>query len=219
MEGSIHNNQDPNNAPSDDEALLDPSDAAEIVPDDPDHPMDLDGEDEQADDAEQEIQLQNDSIAFFDLHSDSIFCIANHPQDSTIIATGGGDDTTFVFSAYVPSPLLPASYESNPSTVRSTIQPIAKLQGHTDSVNAITYTLGNGNYLLTGGLDGQVRVHSTTTTPDPYPLLASAQEVPEINFLAPCPHPFYPDTFALGASDGSVWIYNIDTQDNKTHLT
>ena len=214
MEDSIHNKD----APSDDEALLDPSDAAEIVPDDPDHPMDMDNENEEADDAEQEIQLHNDSRAYFDLHSDSIFCIANHPVDSTIIATGGGDDTTYVFSADIPSPLLPPSYESNPSTTRSSLQPIAKLQGHTDSVNAVTYTLGNGNYLLTGGLDGQVRVHSATNTTQNYPLLASAQEVPEINFLAPCPHPSYPDTFALGASDGSVWIYHIDSQDKETHL-
>lgn len=218
MEDLIHNDQDADNAPSDDEALLDPSDAAEIVPDDPDHPMDLDDEDEQADGAEQEIQLHNDSLAYFDLHSDSIFCIANHPVDPTIIATGGGDDTTYVFSADVPSPLLPPSYESNPSTTRSSLQPIAKLQGHTDSVNAVTYTLGKGNYLLTGGLDGQVRVHSATTSTQQYPLLASAQEVPEINFLAPCPHPSYPDTFALGANDGSVWIYTIDSQDKETHL-
>ncbi|KAL9015084.1 MAG: hypothetical protein Q9180_008904, partial [Flavoplaca navasiana] len=187
MENSIHNDQDADNATSDDEALLDPSDAAEIVPDEPDHPMDLDDEDEQADGQEQEIQLQNDSIAHFDLHSDSIFCIANHPTDSMIIATGGGDDTTYVFSADVPSPLLPLSYESDPSINRSSLQPIAKLQGHTDSVNAMTYTLGNGDHLLTGGLDGQVRVHSATTTgtAQPYCLLASAQEVPEINFLAP----------------------------------
>ncbi|KAL9033446.1 MAG: hypothetical protein Q9180_005940 [Flavoplaca navasiana] len=220
MENSIHNDQDADNAPSDDEALLEPSDAAEIVQDDPDHPMDLDDEDEQADGQEQEIQLQNDSIAHFDLHSDSIFCIANHPTDSMIIATGGGDDTTYVFSADVPSPLLPPSYESNPSITRSSLQPIAKLQGHTDSVNAMTYTLGNGDYLLTGGLDGQVRVHSATTTgtAQPYRLLASAQEVPEINFLVPCPHPSYSNTFALGANDGSVWIYNIESQDKETHL-
>ncbi|KAI4233239.1 MAG: hypothetical protein LQ349_004539, partial [Xanthoria aureola] len=217
MEDSIHN-KDVDDAPSDDNALLDYSDAAEIVPDDPDHPMDMDNEDEQADDAEQEIQLHNDSRAYFDLHSDSIFCIANHPVDSTMVATGGGDDTAYVFSADIPSPLLPPSYESNPSTLRSSLQPIAKLQGHTDSVNAVTYTLGNGNYLLTGGLDGQVRVHSATNSTQNYPLLASAQEVPEINFLVPCPHPSYPDTFALGASDGSVWIYHIDSQDKETHL-
>ncbi|KAL8725626.1 MAG: hypothetical protein Q9166_007236 [cf. Caloplaca sp. 2 TL-2023] len=214
-----HNDQDADNAPSDDEALLDPSEAAEIVPDDPDDPMDSDDEDGQANDAEQEIQLQNDSIAYFDLHSDSIFCIASHPRDPTIIATGGGDDTTFVFSADVSSPPpLPSSYESNPSTSRSSLEPVAKLQGHTDSVNAITYTLPQGDYLVTGGLEGQIRVYSTGINQQKYPLLATAQEVPEINFLIPCPHPTYPDTFALGANDGSVWIYRIDAQDRDNPL-
>ncbi|KAI4130672.1 MAG: hypothetical protein LQ338_001649, partial [Usnochroma carphineum] len=205
---------DADNAPSDDEALLDPSEAAEIVPDDLDHPMDSDDDNgsPQPDDAPQEeIELQNDSLAHFDLHTDSIFCIANNPLTPTVIATGGGDDTTYVFSADIPSPVLPQSYESSPSTSRSSLQPLAKLTGHTDSINALTYTLPHGTYLLTGGLDGQLRVHSTTTDPPtPYPLLTSAAEVPEINFLVSTPHPSYPDTFALGASDGSVWVYTID---------
>ncbi|KAI4175364.1 MAG: hypothetical protein LQ343_001739 [Gyalolechia ehrenbergii] len=207
-------------APSDNEALLDPSEAAEIVPDDPDHPMDSDDEDIQTDgEAQEEFQLQNDSIAYFDLHTDSIFCIANHPLTPTIIATGGGDDTTYIFSADVPSPVLPPSYESNPSTSRSSLQPIAKLTGHTDSINTLTYTLPTGEYLITGGLDGQIRVHSTkTTSPTPYSLLSSAQEVPEVNFLTPSPHPSHLNTFALGASDGSVWVYTIDASDPSTPL-
>ncbi|KAL8711406.1 MAG: hypothetical protein Q9225_007128, partial [Loekoesia sp. 1 TL-2023] len=152
------NDHDADNAPSDDEALLDPSEAAEVIPDDPDHPMDSEDEDPQSDgDRQEEIQLQNDSIAYFDLHTDSIFCIANHPLTPTTIATGGGDDTTYIFSADVPSPVLPQSYESNPYTSRSSLQPIAKLTGHTDSINALTYTLPSGDYLLTGGLDGQLR--------------------------------------------------------------
>ncbi|KAL9605195.1 MAG: hypothetical protein Q9179_001627, partial [Wetmoreana sp. 5 TL-2023] len=207
------NNHDAGNAPSDDEVLLDSSEAAEIVPDDPDHPMDSDNEGSQPDNdtQEEEIQLQNDSIAYFDHHADSIFCIANHPLHPATIATGGGDDTTYIFSADVPSPVLPRSYETNPSSARSSLSPIAKLTGHTDSVNALTYTLPHGDFVLTGGLDGFLRVHSTTTTsPTPYPLVASAQEVPEINFLSPCPHPTYPNAFALGASDGSIWIYTID---------
>ncbi|KAI4087846.1 MAG: hypothetical protein LQ344_006538 [Seirophora lacunosa] len=198
-------------APSDDEALLDPSEAAEIIPDDPDHPMESDDNDDPEADAAQEqeeIQLQNDSLAHFDHHTDSIFCIANHPLAPTTIATGGGDDTTYVFSADIPSPVLPPSYESSPPTSRSSIQPIAKLTGHTDSINALAYTLPHGEYLLTGGLDGQLRVHSTT---DPsYPLVTSTQEVPEINFLAPTPHPSHANAFALGASDGSVWVYTMD---------
>ncbi|KAI4104073.1 MAG: hypothetical protein L6R37_003479 [Teloschistes peruensis] len=216
MAHQSNNHDADNNAPSDDEALLDPSEAAEIVPDDPDHPMDSDNEGGADDDLsgapeeEQEIQLQNDSIAYFDHHTDSIFCIANHPFHPAIIATGGGDDTTYVFSvADVAAPVLLLSYETNPSaSSRSSIKPIAKITGHTDSINALSYTLPDGAYLLTGGLDGRLRVHSAS---DPtYPLIASAQEVPEINFLTPCPHPSYPNTFALGASDGSIWIYTVD---------
>ncbi|KAI4289900.1 MAG: hypothetical protein L6R35_000841, partial [Caloplaca aegaea] len=204
-------NLDADNAPSDDEALLDPSEAAEIIPDDPDHPMDSDDNDDPPPDGAQEqeeIPLQNDSLAHFDHHTDSIFCITNHPLIPTAVATGGGDDTTYIFSADIPSPVLPPSYESSPSTSRSSIQPIAKLTGHTDSINALAYSLPHGAYLLTGGLDGQLRVHSTTDTS--YPLLTSTQEVPEINFLAPTSHPSHPNTFALGASDGSVWVYTID---------
>ncbi|KAL8687536.1 MAG: hypothetical protein Q9218_006318, partial [Villophora microphyllina] len=208
-----NNNRDADNAPSDDEVLLDPSEAAEIIPDDPDHPMDSDNEGEDITNGaqEEEIQLQNDSIAYFDHHKDSIFCIANHPLQPTTIATGGGDDTTYVFDvAEVSAPVLPTSYQSDPSasSSRSSLKPIAKLTGHTDSINAITYTLPDGAYLLTGGLDGCLRVHSTKDTS--HPLLAFAQEVPEINFLTPCPHPSYPNTFALGASDGSIWVYTID---------
>ncbi|KAL8716394.1 MAG: hypothetical protein Q9220_000301 [cf. Caloplaca sp. 1 TL-2023] len=212
-------NHDVENAPSDDEALLDSSEAAEILPEDIDHPMDSGDEGEENEGAQEEIQLQNDSIAHFDLHSDSIFCIAKHPLIPTIIATGGGDDTTYVFSADVPTPVLPTSYQSSPSTPRSSIQPIAKLTGHTDSINALTFTLPNGDYLVTGGLDGQLRVHSTTaSSATTYPLLASTQEVPEINFITPCPHPSYSNTFALGASDGSVWVYTIDTSDSTSPL-
>ncbi len=203
----------------DDSALLDPAEAAEEIQDDPDHPMDSDP-DEEAEDIspEHEIQLQNDSIAHFDLHSDSIFTIAQHPLDPTIIATGGGDDTTYIFSTNTsdPSPLLPRSYESNPSPARSSLTPLSKLTGHTDSINALTFTLPHGAYLLTGGLDG--RLSAYTTKINTYTLLSSTQEVPEINFLSPCPHPSYPNTFALGASDGSVWIYTVDQADKSTPL-
>ncbi|KAL9595320.1 MAG: hypothetical protein Q9219_006516 [cf. Caloplaca sp. 3 TL-2023] len=212
--------RDADNVPSGEEALLDPSEAAEIIPDDPDHPMESDDEGEQPDgDAQTEIELQNDSIAYFDHHSDSIFCIANHPLQLDTIATGGGDDITYIFSADLPARVLPASYESNLSAARPSLQPIAKLTGHADSINALTYTLPSGEYLLTGGLDGQLRVHSTKAdSSSPYPLLTSAQEVPEINFLVPAPHPSYPNTFALGASDGSVWVYSIDVSDQSNPL-
>ena len=197
----------------DEPALLDAAEAAEEIPSDPDAPMDSDPDE---DIQEAEIQLQNDSKAHFDSHADSIFTIAQHPLNPSIIATGGGDDTTYVFSADTPSPVLPTSYESDPSAGRSSLQPIAKLTGHTDSINALIFTLPNGDYLLTGGLDGRLRAHSTEK--QTYRLVAEAQEVPEINFLIPCPNPSYPNTIALGASDGSVWVYTIDAADKGAPL-
>ncbi|MCJ1352815.1 MAG: hypothetical protein MMC33_002799 [Icmadophila ericetorum] len=202
-------------ANEDEDLILGEDEAAEEIPDDEDAPMDS-GDDGEEEEEEEEIQLQNDSLAHFDAHTDSVFCITSHPLDASLIATGSGDDTAYVFStAHITSPVLPASYESNPAVgqARDSIKPIQKLEGHTDSVNAITWTLPKGEYLCTAGLDGNLRVY---TTPSPatsaaYKFLAGAKgEVPEINFLTPCPHPAYPNTLALGASDGSVWIYTID---------
>ncbi|KAI4215276.1 MAG: hypothetical protein LQ351_002175 [Letrouitia transgressa] len=212
-------NDNADEPPADDEGLFDPSEAAEIVPDDPDHPMDSgDDEDPAADHVE--IQLENNSIAHFDLHKDSIFCIAQHPLKPTIIATGSGDDSTFTFStADASSALPPLSNESRTpttSSARTSLPPIAKLTGHTDSVSALTFTLPDGEFLVTGGLDGRVRAHSVNSTS--YALLGETQEVQEINFLLPCPHPSYPNTIALGDSNGSVWVYTVDGTDKETPL-
>lgn len=204
------------NSDDDDEYLLDTADAAEeIQQDEQDHPMDSDPDDDV--DADQEIQLRNDSIAHFDAHSDSIFCISSHPLQPNVIATGGGDDVTYVWSSKPASRPLPPSYESLPQEPGRASQPkLAKLTGHSDSINAITFTLPSGEFLVTGGLDGKIRAHSTNDTS--YPLLAEAQEVPEINFLIPCPNPRYPNTIALGASDGSVWVYTADASDKAAPL-
>lgn len=198
----------------DDSVLLDATEAAEEIPDDLDHPMDSDPED---DAGETEIQLQNDSSAHFDLHQDSIFTIAQHPLQPSIVATAGGDDTTYVFSTDSPSPPLPASYESNPEPGRASLQPVAKLSGHADSISALAFTLPNGDYLLTGGLDSRLRTHYTRD--QFFPLAAEAQEdTGDINFISPCPHPSYPNTFALGGSNGSVWVYTVDAADKAAPL-
>ncbi|MCJ1400050.1 hypothetical protein MMC11_003253 [Xylographa trunciseda] len=198
--------------------MLDADEAAEEITADPDHPMDSDPEEEDM----QEISLENDSIAHFDLHKDSLFCIAAHPLDPSIIATGAGDDTAYIFSSATPSQLLPTSYESNPEPGRKSLEPIAELKGHSDSVNAIAFTLPHGDFLCTAGLDGRLRAY---TIPPPSRLpqqqckfLAEVQEVEEINWLAPCPNPDYPNTIALGASDGSVWVYTVEGSDPASAL-
>lgn len=204
--------------PEDEEDLLDAEEAEEEIPEDPDHPMDLDDE-------EEEIQLQNDSAAHFDSHTDSIFYIAQHPIHPSIVATGGGDDVGYIFDSTVPDgPLLPTSYESNPQpqAERKSIQPLMKLEGHTDSVNGVTFTLPRGEYVVTAGLDGRLRTWrdiSTQKNGSSWKFVAETQEVQEINWIAPCPNPKYENTIALGANDGSVWVYTINANDSETPLT
>lgn len=203
-----------------DEAMLDPAEAGEEIPEDEDAPMESDDDDDPSATLE-EIQLQNDSVAHFDGHKDSIFCIAQHPVHPEIIATGGGDDIGFVIDSTPPeTPLLPASYQSNPQPVeRESLKVLYKLEGHTDSVNAITFTLPKGQYVVSAGLDGRLRAWQGEPTGRRWKFLAEAQEVEEINWLAPCPHPDYPNTVALGANDGSVWIYTINAAVTSSPLT
>lgn len=192
----------------DENAMFDPQEADEVYEDDGDIAMDSDD----GADVEQVIALQNDSSAHFDAHNDSIFCIAQHPTDPRIVATGGGDDVAYIFdSTPEPSPVLPASYETNPQPrERKSLEQIAKLQGHKDSVNAITFTNPRGEYLVTAGLDGQlIAWKNTDGSKLQWKNIASAQEVEEINWLAACPSPNHPNSIALGANDGSIWVYEI----------
>jgi len=209
----------------DDDEMISADDVQEEVADaegddvamDSDAEVDGDDDDDRNDAPQdvEEIVLQNDSLAHFDMHTDSIFCIAQHPLQPSLIATGGGDDTAYIWdSTPPPGPLLPSSYESNPQPVeRQSQQVIAKLEGHTDSVNAIAFSQPRGEYTITVGLDGRVSIYSTpSTSSSPGATLqpvASSQEVAEINWLSTCPSPSRPNTFAIGASDGSVWIYAI----------
>ena len=211
------------NAEELDEAMLDPGETAEEIPDDQDAHMDSDNEEDQGDPDGpiEEIQLQNDSVAHFDHHKDSIFCIAQHPVHPEIIATGGGDDLAYIFDCTPPiQPVLPASYQTDPQAAeRQSLNPLVKLDGHTDSVNAITFTAPQGQYLVTAGLDGCLRAWQGDSVGRQWQFIAEAQEVEEINWLAPCPHPNFPNTIALGASDGSVWVYTVNAEDVNSPLT
>lgn len=210
----------------DEAEMLDPNDAEEEIEDDDDAAMDS-GEEDDGNEIMQEIEIQNDSSAHFDIHKDSIFCIAQHPTNPNIVATGGseGDDAGgigYIFdSTPLPTPVLPASYQSAPNEriERDSLQPIYAIEGHTDSINALTFTLPNGAFLLTGGLDGALRLHaSNPKVPSQWRHVATSTEVQEINWVTPCPHPDHPNTVALGASDGSVWVYTVTPSTPKEPL-
>ena len=187
----------------------------------------------ESDDDEEELILQNDSIAYFDAHKDSVFAIAQHPLYPSLVATGGsegeGDDAPgrgYVIdtSAAPERPVLPASYNAEPGAApqeRPGLAPLFQIDGHADSISALAFTLPSGDFLLSGGMDGKLRAYGVRATPGQgceFAFVGEAQEVPEINWLAPCPAPEYPNTVALGASDGSVWVYTIDASDAANPL-
>lgn len=208
--------------------MLDAEDALEEVIDaEGDIAMDSDEEEPE------EITLHNDSIAYFDAHKDSVFAIAQHPTQPSLIATGGSEGESddapgkgYVFdtSPVVGRPVLPPSYNADPSAhqEKSTeLKPLFTIDGHSDSINALTFTLPNGEFLVSGGLDGRLRAYQLAVNAHNKPsltFLAESQEVPEVNWLAPCPSPKYANTIALGASDGSVWVYTLDASDTAAPL-
>jgi ribosome assembly protein SQT1 len=209
---------------------LDENEAAEVIQQDEDHPMESDDEDQQMNYEDQEITFQNDSVAHFDLHSDSIFCIAQHPIHSSIVVTGSGDDTAYIFDSTPTDerPLLPQSYESNPQPKgeRKSLEPIKKLDGHSDSVNDVAFTQPRGDYLVSAGLDGKLRVWRDTTpqkTGLAWDFVAEAQEVEEINWLAVCPSgpgdEEKNNVVALGANDGSAWVFKLDHTDSAQPIS
>lgn len=200
-----------------DSDVLDASEVAEEIIDNGDAAMDSGDDDQEGEDEiMQEVQLQNDSAAHFDGFKDSIFTIAQHPTDQNIVAVGGseGEDAGgigFIFdSTPEDTPVLPASYQSAPTepVERKSLVPLFTLEGHTDSINALAFTLPNGEFLLSGGLDGKLRAY--TSKAQQWRFLGEVQEVEEINWLSVCPNPAYPNTVALGANDGSVWVYTVD---------
>ncbi|CAG7951148.1 unnamed protein product [Penicillium olsonii] len=209
-----HENQD---------EYLQADDAEEVYDRDEDQDMDVDGEyDDQNMTIEDEITFQNDSAAHFDSHTDSVFCVAQHPVHNHIVITGSGDDSAYIFdSTPAPRPVLPSSFETTPQPrEREALTPLAKLDGHTDTVNAVTFTEPTGEYAITAGLDGKLRAYRDTTpqkTGLAWEFFGEAQEVEEINWMAVCPYQKGSEekknVIAIGANDGSAWVFRIDHTD------
>ncbi|KAJ5512658.1 hypothetical protein N7463_002210 [Penicillium fimorum] len=209
---------------NEEEEYIQADDAEEIFDRDEDEHM-SDGEGEYDDEnmtIEDEITFQNDSAAHFDSHSDSVFCVAQHPVYNNIVMTGSGDDTAYIFdSTPAPRPVLPSSYESNPQPrERESLLPLAKLNGHTDTVNAVVFTEPAGEYAITAGLDGKLRAYRDTTpqkTGLAWEFFGEVQEVEEINWMAVCPYQqgneATQNVIAIGSNDGSAWVFRIDHTD------
>lgn len=228
----------PHHDPASDEEpdVVDMEEVAEEIPtENADGDIDMSEPD---DDEGEELQLVNDSVAYFDTHKDSVFAIAQHPTNPNIVATGGSEGDSddapgkgYVFvvpeTAQNDGPVLPPSFAADPQAAAREmasqkeniqIQPVFAIDGHTDSINSLAFTLPKGDFLVSGGLDGRLKAYKVDASKPSFTFVGESQEVPEINWLAPCPSTDYPNTVALGASDGSVWVYTIDPSDTTTPL-
>ncbi|KAH8721963.1 WD40-repeat-containing domain protein [Ilyonectria robusta] len=238
--------RDPHDLQIDDmDEMLDADDIAEEIPEDDDHAMDSD------DDGQQEI-IQNDSIAYFDECPHSLFSIAQHPVHPSLIAVGGsagreqsdgGVGWVFDTSVIPPPPVLPASYESDPAARENTqLNSLVSIEGHSDTINALAWTLPRGEFLVSGGYDGRLRAWKATVEPgSPFQmeLFGENEETTEINWIEPCPSPAYPNHIAVGTTtkpkkssskesdseesnpeewDHLVWVYKIDPSNTNNPL-
>ncbi|KAL3233598.1 Ribosome assembly protein SQT1 [Nakaseomyces bracarensis] len=144
-----------------------------------------------------EVDLSNNSRAYFDKHTDSVFVVTHHPQ-LPLVASGGGDNLIHLWTSH-----------SQPTKFAGT------LEGHTESVIAIHFT-PDGKFLVSADMTGKVLVHVSLKGGAQWKLVSELQEVEEIVWLKV--HPKLSGAFAFGATDGSVWCYQINGEGAQASL-
>ncbi|SCU85015.1 LAFA_0D13388g1_1 [Lachancea sp. 'fantastica'] len=137
-----------------------------------------------------EIDMSNNSMAYFDKHTDSVFTVFTHPT-LPLVCSGGGDNTAFLWTSHSQPPKFAGSI------------------AHSESVIGGGFT-SDGQFLVTGDMNGQVLVQKSANGGAKWKESARLQEVEEVVWIKV--HPTVPGVFAFGSTDGSVWCYQIDSQ-------
>lgn len=174
----------PYTEPSDDEFVEVDDIAEEVlaegpVPDDDQDEMDMD---------DIEIDMSNNSWAYFDQHKDSVFTVFKHPS-LPMVVTGGGDNTAYMWTTHTQPPRF-----------------VGELAGHKESVVAGGFT-GDGKFVVTGDMNGYIQVHKASKGGQKWTKFGDLEEVEEVLWITVHPQMPY---FAFGAPDGLVWVYQID---------
>lgn len=167
-------------------------DNGEEAPVDDDEDMDMDEENGEEED-KLEIDMSNNSVAYFDKHTDSVFCIAHHPT-LPLVMSGGADNVANLWTSHSKPPKFAGALP------------------HSESVIAGGFTV-DGKYLVTADMNGKVLVHKSLKGGSQWKLCSELQEVEEVVWLKI--HPVVSGVFAFGAVDGSVWCYQIESVDGS----
>ncbi|ODQ68452.1 essential protein [Nadsonia fulvescens var. elongata DSM 6958] len=135
-----------------------------------------------------EIDLRNNSCSYFDEHKDSIYMISTHPK-LPLVMTGGGDNTAYIWTCHSHPPKM-----------------VAELEGSTESVVAGGFS-PDGAYAVTGDMTGTITAWKAIKRGEAWKAHGKVSEVDEVIWIKF--HPKQAHIFALGAADGSVWVYSL----------
>ena len=172
------------------EEYINVNEVAEEVADDDQAPPDEEDEEMELDDEHEtlEIDMSNNSWTYFDKHTDSIFTIFSHPK-LPMVLTGGGDNTAYLWTTHTQPPRF-----------------VGEITGHKESVISGGFT-ADGKFVVTADMNGLIQVFKATKGGEQWVKFGELDEVEEVLFVTV--HPTLP-FFAFGATDGSIWVYQID---------
>jgi ribosome assembly protein SQT1 len=117
-----------------------------IDPDDIQEEYELEEQQIPADDEDIEmknVEIRDDSIQGWFGHNEPVYCIEYHPTNPIVVASGGGDDKSYIWAT-------------------DTGEKLFDLATHCDSVSSIAFSF-DGTYIASGGLDGKVFIFKVET--------------------------------------------------------
>eukprot|EP00741_Cyanophora_paradoxa_P021199 tig00000237_g20460.t1 len=131
------------------------------------------------------VDVKDESAAQFREHKDPVYCVALHPSNPELAASGGGDDVAYVWNI-------------------ATGQALHRLQGHTDTVANLKFSF-DGKLVATAGMDGTAKVWNVETGALNCTLEGPAADLTWVDW--------HPKGYVLlgGSEDGTVWMWNAPT--------